>query len=99
MKRNLTMKILLVVASSLSASAVEWEELEWSANVVSDYKTGLPAIIFSTGLAYDERPETMKLSIAWEYFEWMVARRRCSMSIRELQPLEPSIPISHQRRY
>lgn len=68
MKRNLTMMILLVVASSLSAIAVEWEELEWSATVVSDYKTGLPAIVFSTGLAYDERPETMQLRISWEVF-------------------------------
>ena len=68
MKRNVTLLILVMVFLSLSAVAVEWIELEWSATVVSDYKTGLPAIIFSTGLTYDEQPETMQLRIAWEVF-------------------------------
>ncbi|MBU1050359.1 hypothetical protein KKG90_10090 [Candidatus Bipolaricaulota bacterium] len=68
MKRNLTMMILIMVFLSLSAVAVDWEELEWSATVVSDYRTGQPAIVFSTGLAYDEQPETMQIHIAWEVF-------------------------------
>lgn len=68
MKRRLAVMILLVVAGSLSAAAVDWEELDWAATVVSDYKTGLPAIVFSIGFAYDETPSTMRLLIEWEVF-------------------------------
>ncbi len=68
MNKLLAMMILVVAAGSLSATAVAWEELEWSSAVVSDYKTGQPAVMFSTGLAYDERPETIRLHITWEVF-------------------------------
>ena len=68
MKRQLAMITLMVVAISLSAIAVEWEELDWSAIVVSDHKTGLPAIVFNIGFAYDEVPRTMRLLIEWEVF-------------------------------
>ena len=68
MKRRLVMMILLLVAGSLSAAAVDWEELDWAATVVSDHKTGLPAIVFNVGFAYDEVPSTMRLLIEWEVF-------------------------------
>jgi hypothetical protein len=68
MKQKLAMTIVLVVAGALSAIAVDWTELDWAATAVTSSSTGLPAIIFSTGLTYDERPETMKLRIAWEVF-------------------------------
>ncbi len=68
MRRRMTVAILMILVASLSAVAVEWEEIDWSATVVSDYKTGLPAIIFNTGLAYDVIPEMMKLRIIWEVF-------------------------------
>jgi hypothetical protein len=70
MKRNVALLILIMVflSSSAVAVAVDWTELDWAATVVTDSSTGLPAIIFSTGLSYDERPEAMKLRIAWEVF-------------------------------
>ena len=68
MKRQLTMMILLVAAVSLFAAATEWEELDWAATIISDYKTGLPAIIFNVGLTYDEQPTMMQVRIAWEVF-------------------------------
>jgi hypothetical protein len=68
MERRLAMMILLLVAGSLSATAVDWEEIDWAATVVSDYRTGLPAIIFTIGLAYDEVPSMMRLRIKWEVF-------------------------------
>ena len=68
MKRRLAMTILMVVAATLSAVAVDWEELDWSTTVVSDYKTGLPAIVFNAGFAYDEAPDMMELRIEWEVF-------------------------------
>ena len=68
MKQRLVLMVLMTLASSLSVVAVEWEEIEWTATVVSDYKTGFPAIVFNTGLIYEEVPEMMKLRITWEVF-------------------------------
>jgi len=68
MKRQLTMMTLLVMTVSLFVAATEWEEIGGMANIVSDYETGLPAIIFNAGLAYDEVPEMMQLHIVWEVF-------------------------------
>lgn len=68
MRRQLALVILLMLTASFFVAAVQWEEIAGSATVVSDYKTGLPAIIFNVGLAYDELPEMMKLQITWEVF-------------------------------
>jgi len=68
MKQRLVIMILLLVAGSLSATAIDWEELDWAATVVSDHETGLPAIVFSIGFAYDDVPSTMRLLIEWEVF-------------------------------
>lgn len=68
MTRRLVPMILMFLIISLCVSAVEWEEIVWSATVVSDHKTGLPAIIFNIGLAYDEVPDMMELTISWEVF-------------------------------
>lgn len=68
MKRALTVMAIAAVAVSLSTVAADWTELEWAASIVTDSKTGGRAIIFSTGLAYEEKPETAMLSITWEVY-------------------------------
>ncbi len=68
MYRRAGLMVLVFAIAAIPVSATEWEEIEWSATVVSDYKTGLPAIIFNTGLSYDEVPEMMQLGITWEVF-------------------------------
>lgn len=68
MYRRAGLMILVFAIAAISVSATEWEEIDWSATVVSDYKTGLPAIIFNTGLAYDKAPATMRIKVIWEVF-------------------------------
>ncbi|MBE0636327.1 hypothetical protein IH601_10065, partial [Candidatus Bipolaricaulota bacterium] len=68
MKRWLVLTALMMAAASMSAAAIQWEETGWTATVVADYDTGLPAIVFNIGLAYDEVPDTMKLRIEWQVF-------------------------------
>jgi len=68
MKRRLALTVLMILAVSVCVVALQWEETGWSATIVSDYDTGLPAIVFNIGLIYDEVPETMKLRIEWQVF-------------------------------
>lgn len=68
MTKRGVLTILLLLASSACVAALQWTETGWSAAVVSDYETGLPALMFNIGLIYDEVPDTMKLRIEWQVF-------------------------------
>jgi len=58
----------LVLMASLSAFAFEWQEIGGGITIVSDHDTDLPAVVFNTGVSYDETPEMMQLRFTWEVF-------------------------------
>ncbi len=58
----------VVIMASLSAFAFEWEEIGGGITVVSDHDTELPAVVFNTGVSYDETPAMMQLRFTWEVF-------------------------------
>jgi hypothetical protein len=68
-----TLGMLWIV--SLAAAATAWQETGWTATVVTDRDTGLPAVMFNMGLAYDETPEKMQLRIAWEVYSMVGGAR------------------------
>lgn len=68
MKRQLMLACVLFLVASTTAAAIQWQETGWSASIVSDYETGLPAVVFNIGLLYDEIPELMRLRTEWRVF-------------------------------
>ena len=67
MRRTVLFAIAILLVS-LPVAALEWEEIGGTANIVSDYDTGLPAIVFNTGISYDVAPELMRLRFTWQVF-------------------------------
>ena len=64
---------LLVAGAALTlvcfgALGAEWEETDWGANVVLDYKTGLPAVVFHVALEYTSTPDSYHIETSWEVF-------------------------------
>lgn len=58
----------ILVAFSIGALGVEWEEVGWGSDVVLDSNTGLPAIVFSATVAYSESPGNYRLEGGWEVY-------------------------------
>ena len=69
MRRNLTLSIVALVAVSIGALALEWEEADWGSEVVLNTSTGLPAIVFYASLEYSETPTSYDLDGGWEAYE------------------------------
>lgn len=88
MRQLLTIAAVLMMVC-LSVSAYEWQEIGGTYALVSDHDTGRPALIFNTGIRYDEVPARMQLRITWEVFsidggvETMLYEYTKTTSVRE----------------
>jgi hypothetical protein len=69
MRRGILALVLVLVAFSVGAVAVEWEEVSSSTEVVLSTKTGLPAVVFQVTLQYSEFPASYHLEGGWEIYE------------------------------
>lgn len=63
MRTAITLSLTLLLAS-VSAVALEWEELAAFAAATKDV-SGRPAVVFSVQLEYDQRPSDADLSFGW----------------------------------
>jgi len=68
MERGAIASVVILVAFSIGAVAVEWEEVNWGTEVVLDSETGLPAIVFYAAVEYSEFPNSYKLEGGWEIY-------------------------------
>jgi hypothetical protein len=68
MRRGIIASVAILVAFSIGAVAVEWEEVSWGADVVLNTETGLPAIVFSASVEYSEFPSSYYLDGGWEVY-------------------------------
>jgi len=59
---------LAFLGLAMTAGAVEWTETQAFPAVTTDPETGAPSLIFSLGLAYDERPNKMRIRTSWEIY-------------------------------
>ena len=68
MQRGILASVAILVAFSIGAVAVDWEEVSWGADVVLNTNTGLPAIVFSAAVEYSELPSNYHLDGGWEIY-------------------------------
>ena len=68
MQRGILASVVILVAFSIGAVAVEWEEIGWGADVVLNTETGLPAIVFYASVEYSEFPSNYHLEGGWEVY-------------------------------
>lgn len=68
MHRGVIASVVILIASSIGAVAVEWEEVSWGADVVLNTETGLPAIVFHAAVEYAEFPSSYHLEGGWEIY-------------------------------
>jgi len=68
MQRGILASVIILVAFSIGAVAVEWEEISWGADVVLNTGTGLPAIVFYASVEYSEFPSNYHLEGGWEIY-------------------------------
>ena len=68
MHRGILASVVILVAFSIGAVAVDWEEVSWGADVVLNTGTGLPAIVFYATVEYSEFPSNYHLEGGWEVY-------------------------------
>jgi hypothetical protein len=68
MQRGVIASVVILVAFSIGAVAVEWEEVSWGADVVLNTGTGLPAVVFYATVEYSEFPSSYHLEGGWEIY-------------------------------
>ncbi|MFC2095661.1 lamin tail domain-containing protein [Candidatus Bipolaricaulota bacterium] len=68
MQRGVIASIAILVAFSIGAVAVEWEEVSWGADTVLNTETGLPAVVFYASVEYSEFPSSHHLDGGWEIY-------------------------------
>jgi hypothetical protein len=69
MRRGILASVVLLVAFSIGAMAVEWEEVSWGSDVVLNADTGLPAVVFYATVEYSEYPSNYHHEGGWEIYE------------------------------
>jgi len=69
MQKRVAVLTAALIALSMGAFAVEWEETDWGADVVLNTSTGLPAVVFHATLEYSEFPDNYYLDGGWEIYE------------------------------
>ncbi|MBU0595974.1 hypothetical protein KJ567_04740 [Candidatus Bipolaricaulota bacterium] len=67
-RRTIFAAALFVLLCAPVALSVEWSEFQAFPAVTTDPVTGAPSLIFSLGLAYDERPSAMRIRTSWEVY-------------------------------
>jgi len=68
MQRRVIASLVILIAFSIGAVAVEWEEVSWGSDVVLNTDTGLPAIVFYAAVEYSEFPSNYHLEGGWEVY-------------------------------
>jgi hypothetical protein len=66
--RSIVAGAALALVCVVGALTAEWEETDWGSNVVLDYKTGLPAVVFHVTLEYTSASDSYHLSTSWDVF-------------------------------
>ena len=69
MQRGIIASVIILVAFSIGAVAVEWEEVNWGTEVVLNSQTGLPSIVFHAAIEYSEFPDNYHLEGGWDVYE------------------------------
>lgn len=69
MQRGIIASVVILIAFSIGAVAVEWEEVSWGADVVLNTDTGLPAVVFHAAIEYSEFPDNYHLEGGWDVYE------------------------------
>ena len=109
MTQSIATAMLVLVGLSLLVSAVEWTEFQAFPAVAPDPFTGAPSLIFSLGLAYDERPDQMRIRTSWEIYVvedgeqvLLESYARTSPEMRgagNVYPASPRVSIEAGERY
>lgn len=69
MQRRVIASVVILIAFSVGAMAVEWEEVSWGSDVVLNADTGLPAVVFYATVEYSEYPSNRHIDGGWEVYE------------------------------
>jgi len=107
-RRTIVVGVLLVLVS-FYARAAEWEETNSGTNIVLDYKTGLPAVVFHVALEYTSPPDSYHVNTSWEVFaivdgsevslDGISTTSIQSGEIRRIYSASPRVPIEAGKRY
>jgi hypothetical protein len=103
MSRTILTVVGLLALASLAVVAVTWEEMDWSAAVAPDPKTGTPALYFTVVIEYKPTPNTFALETSWVLFEELegteqvvdayTKRSSVGGSIRRIYAMSSGIPV------
>ena len=109
MRRRPIVVGVLLILSGFAAWAAEWEETDSGIDIVVDYKTGLPAVVFHVALEYASPPESYHVNTSWEIFailegsevplDGFSSTSIRSGEVRRIYSVSPRVPIEGGERY